>query len=147
MVSKEFQTRWADLDPNQHLRHTAYADYATHVRFSYLDEQGFSPQKFGELQIGPVILSEESKYLKEIKMGEVFSITAELLGLSENGSHWCIRHEVLNSSKKLAALLSLSGAWLDLKTRRLTAPPDDLVKVMKNLPRSKDYREILISKS
>lgn len=35
-----FIPRWADLDPNRHLRHTAYADYATPVRFSYLTENG-----------------------------------------------------------------------------------------------------------
>ena len=36
-----FDVRWADLDPNQHVRHTAYADYGTHVRMSWLASAGF----------------------------------------------------------------------------------------------------------
>ena len=35
-----FQVRWADLDPNFHLKNTAYSEYATQTRFAFLDDNG-----------------------------------------------------------------------------------------------------------
>lgn len=32
---KEFQVIWADMDPNRHMRHTAYNDYAAQLRVSF----------------------------------------------------------------------------------------------------------------
>ena len=29
LFTRSFEVRWADLDANRHLRHTAYLDYAT----------------------------------------------------------------------------------------------------------------------
>lgn len=42
----EFHVRWSDLDPNMHLRHTAYNDMCAATRFSYLESLGFTMAKF-----------------------------------------------------------------------------------------------------
>nr|WP_299046804.1 thioesterase family protein [uncultured Polaribacter sp.] len=31
-----FNTKWSDFDPNRHMRHTAYNDYAAEVRVRFL---------------------------------------------------------------------------------------------------------------
>ena len=40
-----YEIMWADLNPNVHQRHTAYADYATDVRFWFLADHGFTPHQ------------------------------------------------------------------------------------------------------
>jgi len=62
---KSFVVRWADLDPNRHLRHTAYNDYATQVRLSCLEENGFGAKKFLDLNFGPVMFREETRYVRK----------------------------------------------------------------------------------
>ncbi|MCP4204821.1 MAG: acyl-CoA thioesterase [bacterium] len=57
--AQTFHVRWADLDPNRHMRNTAYLDYATEVRFAYLAENGFPQARFAEDNFGPVIFREE----------------------------------------------------------------------------------------
>jgi acyl-CoA thioester hydrolase len=35
-----FNTKWSDFDPNRHMRHTAYNDYAAEVRVRFVFETG-----------------------------------------------------------------------------------------------------------
>ncbi|WP_414648539.1 acyl-CoA thioesterase, partial [Chitinimonas sp.] len=35
------EVRWADCDANQHVRHSAYADFCTHARIEWLRLHGF----------------------------------------------------------------------------------------------------------
>lgn len=37
VFEQEYHVRWSDLDPNMHMRHTAYADLCATTRFSYLE--------------------------------------------------------------------------------------------------------------
>jgi len=52
--SYTFQTRWADMDPNGHLRHTAYNDYAAQVRINFLNEFDLPIHKLLQMGIGPI---------------------------------------------------------------------------------------------
>lgn len=42
----EFTTKWSDFDPNRHMRHTAYNEYAAEVKIRYFAEHNFSIQEF-----------------------------------------------------------------------------------------------------
>ena len=41
-----FATKWSDFDPNRHMRHTAYNEYAAEVRVRYFTAQKFSIEEF-----------------------------------------------------------------------------------------------------
>ena len=56
---RRFQVGWNNLDANAHMANTAYLEMAANVRIMYFDSAGFSAESFRELQIGPVIKSEE----------------------------------------------------------------------------------------
>lgn len=139
---RQYEIRWADLDPNSHMRGSAYADYAVEVRMRYLMEQGFSPQRFAELGFGPVILREENRYLREIQIGETIRINFLGAGMSPDAASWMVQHEFYKSNGKLAAVLKLEGGWLDLHQRRLIAPPEELARLMQNLARTGDFKEL-----
>ncbi len=132
---KTFEVRWADLDPNRHLRHTAFSDYATHVRFSYLAENGFGAEVFEAQQFGPVIFRETAEYRAEVVMGDRIHVDFTVGEISRSGRRWTVHHTVRKDDGTVAAFLTLEGGWLDLERRRLRTPPDELFVLLERLPR------------
>jgi len=60
-----FKTKWSDFDPNRHMRHTAYNDYAAEVRVRYFQEHGLSINEFAKLNIGPILLKKKLLFTKK----------------------------------------------------------------------------------
>ncbi|MDE2233970.1 MAG: acyl-CoA thioesterase [Gammaproteobacteria bacterium] len=140
---RSFQVRWADLDPNGHLRHSAYMDYAAQTRVSYLHDCGFTRERFQELHLGPILFREDTRYLHEVRANETITVTAELSGLSANGKHWRMRHQILKADGTLASVIDVQGAWLDLVSRRTVQAPVELLTALRRLPHSRDYAEFI----
>lgn len=85
---KNFEVRWADVDPNMHLRHLALLDYTDQVRVDYFDSKGFSFLNFRKLKIGPVIFKVTASYREEIHLSETMTIHCKLDHLSDNYRKW-----------------------------------------------------------
>jgi acyl-CoA thioester hydrolase len=128
--SQTYTVRWAELDPNGHMRHSAYADFAADQRVQWLASHGFDIKRFTELQMGPILFREETKYLKEIHAGEQIRVEGRLLGGAPDGSRWTIEHTIYKADGRVAATVTVDGAWLDLARRKLTVPPADLAAVL-----------------
>ena len=62
----EFATKWSDFDPNRHMRHTAYNDYAAEVRIRYFSVAGFPVDEIAKDNIGPILFTEHTSFRKEI---------------------------------------------------------------------------------
>jgi len=139
---KTFEIRWSDLDPNRHLRHSAYADFATHVRIRYLAENGFPLSRLQELAFGPVITLEEIRYLREVDAEERVAVDFRVAGLAPRAAAYALRHDVRRSDGILAATLRIEGGWLDLATRRLRDPPVELAALLEGLERTEDFSEL-----
>ncbi|MBJ2174871.1 thioesterase family protein [Aureibaculum sp. A20] len=143
-----FKTRWSDFDPNRHLRHTAYNDYAAESRVRYLNEHNFGMDRFQKENIGPILFKEETTFYREVNLGEDITIELFLEGLSENGERFKFLHKIYREDGVLAAEIIVLGAWLDLTKRKLIQPPADMVKTFKELTKSENFEEIpLKSKS
>ncbi|MBD2714999.1 thioesterase family protein [Microvirga sp. STR05] len=143
---KTFTVRWADMDPNVHMRHSAYTDYAAQVRLDFLADQGFSMHRFAELGIGPILFREDTRFLKEIHLSETIRVTAELGGLNADGSRWRIVHTLYKADGREAAVVAVDGAWLDLKLRKLTVPPPELTATFTEMTRHASYADIVREK-
>jgi acyl-CoA thioester hydrolase len=141
-----FPTKWSDFDPNRHMRHTAYNEYAAEVRIRYFAEHHFSIEEFTKHNIGPVLFTEETSFRKEIHIGEDISVNIKLSGLSENNERWKIIHEVFNEVGELSAVIKVYGAWIDLTKRKLTVPPEAAQHLFFNAEKSDDYEEIILKK-
>ena len=46
------QIRWSGLDPNYHLRHSVYYDWAALCRISFLNEKGLTMPVMQRLRVG-----------------------------------------------------------------------------------------------
>jgi len=131
--------RWADLDPNGHVRHSVYYDYGAQARVSYLDQTGFGIAWMARHGIGPVLFREEAHFFRELRLGDELLIDVRLAGLSEDRRKWSMRHRITRGDE-LCATLDLDGAWLDLKARKLAPPPAELLEKFAALPRTEDFR-------
>jgi acyl-CoA thioester hydrolase len=141
------EIRWADLDANGHLRHSAYLDLGAQARVTYLKSGGYSIARFHELGIGPILFTETTRYLKEIRATETVTVDVWLVGLSANDKHWALRHHIYRHDGELSCTLDCRGAWFDSRARKVIAMPEELHALMAAPPRTDDYAEIIASRS
>ena len=134
--SVEFKTRWADFDANIHMRHTAYNDYAAELRLRFFKEHNITVKDFTKESVGPILFEENTKFLREVHMGTDISVNLKVIGLSNKGERWKIQHEVFNEAGKLAAVIKVYGAWIDLTKRKLTAPPKEAFPMFEKAERT-----------
>lgn len=139
---ERFPIRWSDMDANRHVRNTIFSELATHTRFRMLEANGFPQARFEALRFGPVMFREEIRYRRELVFGEEATVNVLFAGLSEDGSQWRVHQEVARGDGKQAAILTIDGAWIQLDTRRLVAPPPELLELLRGLPRTGDFEEL-----
>ena len=142
-----FTSRWADFDPNNHMRHSAYTDYAAEARVRMFNEYGLNLTEFNKLNIGPILFREETIFRREIRLSEDISVEVFLKGISENGERFKFSHKIFKTEGSLAAEVEIYGAWLDLKTRKLTKPPKIVMEALKDIERTEDFENIPLSRS
>jgi acyl-CoA thioester hydrolase len=63
--------------------------------------------------------------------------------MRSDASRWSIRHEFRNQDNELCATLTLDGAWMDTKLRKIADPtPQIAADTFNKMPKSEDF-EIL----
>lgn len=140
-VFYEGQVLWSQIDANQHMRHSAYADFAAQARLTMLESLGLKPVTLFKFNIGPVLFREELLYLREVVMNDHLKVTAELTRSRSGGSRWSIRHEIFRGDGIKAAIVNVDGAWIDMEKRKLAELPEELSTLFMMTPRSSDYIE------
>jgi acyl-CoA thioester hydrolase len=124
----EVQVRWSDIDPNVHLRHSVYYDFAASCRIAFLEKFGLSTGTMQRLRIGPILFREECMFKKEIRLNLV------LVKARADYSRWTIRHNIFKNGDALSAIIMVDGAWLDTTLRKLAAPPQEVKDVFSMMP-------------
>lgn len=127
----EYTIRWAELDPNGHVRHSAYADFAADQRVQWLASLGYDQRRFAELRLGPILFREETVFKRELHSGERIRVDGHLTKSTPDGGRWTIEHHIYKTGGELAATVTVDGAWLDLDRRKLTLPPTELREAMR----------------
>ncbi len=130
----EIEVRWADVDQNVHLRHSAFYDYGTHARIRFFQATGYDSKKMNALHFGPVLFKEECSFLKEVGLEDTLTVNMLKGSVSEEGGRWTIHHELFNQQGQKVAHITVKGAWLHLLERKLTLPPAALAKALHDLP-------------
>ena len=141
-----FITRWSDFDPNSHMRHTAYNDYAAESRVRLFDNYGLSLKEFNKFHIGPVLFQEKTNFLKEIAMGEDITVEVLLLGSSAGGERFKFLHNIYRGDGKLSAQIEIFAAWMDLTKRKLTIPPAIIIDVFEQMTKTDEFEIITLNK-
>lgn len=141
--NKQFDVIWADMDPNRHMRHTAYNDYAAQVRLDFMEDNGIGFEEMEKLMLGPVLFREETRYKSEVRLGERITVDLQIAGLSSDGERWKMVHQIFKRDGTLSAVITVEGAWIDMVKRKLKRPPQELVDKLNELPKTADFQEIV----
>ncbi|MBE7173769.1 MAG: thioesterase family protein [Williamsia sp.] len=139
---KEVEIRWADLDPNFHVRHSAYYDWGASARISFLQQNGLPVRLMQEHGFGPVIFREECVFKRELGIQDAVQINLSLYRARSDYYKWTIRHTIYKNRDVVAAIITLDGAWLDTRKRKLTIPPAEVHETFGNMPRDKEFEWI-----
>jgi len=139
MFEHRFVAGWGDMDFNAHMRNTAYLDRGADTRMLFFAAHGFPMAEFKRRAIGPVVMRDEIDYRAEIGLLEGFIATLALAGLADDGSRFVMHNEFTRDDGKLAVRLRSTGGWLDLRERRLIAPPPELFDALQQLARTADF--------
>ena len=140
--AKEFIAGWGMMDFNGHLANTAYLDLAADVRMAFFAAHGFPPGEFRRLGIGPVVKKDEVEYFREVGLHDVVTVTHAAAAMSVDGSRFILENEVWSATGERAARVRTTGGWLDLRARRLTAPPPALLAALQRVPRAATFTVI-----
>lgn len=133
--------RWADLDPNRHVRNSAYPEVFVEIRMQLFKEAGFTMRTLGEMQIGPVVLQEHTYYLKEVLGDHEVYIDIQLNGMTEDQRYWKFAQHLYNHNGVLCTYHEFVFAVMDLKERQIILPPEGMLHTFLELPRT-DHFEI-----
>jgi acyl-CoA thioester hydrolase len=136
--SQPIALRWADLDPNGHVRHSVYYDWGAMVRVAYLEQKGVGLGWMAQNGIGPVLFREEARFLRELRFGDQVHMDLWLAAASPDGRKWRMRHRLVKGAE-VAATIEVDGAWLDLRARKIVAPPEALVQAFAGVSRTDDF--------
>jgi acyl-CoA thioester hydrolase len=140
--TREFLAGWGTMDFNAHMANTAYLDLAADVRMAFFAEHGFPPSEFRRLAIGPVIRKDELEYRREVGLHDSITVTYALLAMSPDAARFVVENEFLLADGELAAVVRSTGGWLDLRARKLVAPPAALRDAFSQVPHAPSYTEL-----
>lgn len=140
MYLKKFEIRWSDMDANRHLANAAYLNFMSHTRMSFLMELGFDQASMAKEQIGPVVFYEHLYYFKEVFPGKPIKVSMEITGMSEDGKFFEFLHNFYNHKGENFAHCEMMGAWMDLKTRKLTALTNDFLFSFSGAEKAETFR-------
>jgi acyl-CoA thioester hydrolase len=141
MYQKTLVAGWGDMDYNAHMRNTAYLDKSADVRMMYFADCGFPMAEFARLQLGPVVRKDVVEYFREINLLDEIEVTIEMAGLSADASRMLLRNEFYRKGT-LAARVTSTAGWFDLKNRKLICPPPNLAQPLRDMSRTADFIEL-----
>lgn len=104
--------------------------------------QGRYAKEFRRLALGPVIRKDELEYFREVGLHETVTITYAALAMSADGSRFVVENEIWSATGERAATVRSTGGWLDLRARKLVAPPATLLSAFMQVPRSPNVSEL-----
>lgn len=139
MYTKQFEIRWSDVDANRHLRNSAYIDYMSHTRMSFLMENGLDAIQLVEYNLGPVAFYEHMYYFREVFPGKPVMVSLQLKGISDDGMYFMFLHNFYDHKGRNFARCEMMGAWIDLDTRKLSGLPRELYDKFNTFDKTDDF--------
>lgn len=135
----EGKVLWSQIDSNNHLRHSAYADFGAQARIEILNKLGFDAKVFAKLNVGPILFREELIYLREIAPGDTVKVTCEMTSCRKDGSRYSFVQAIYRGDGIQAAQINIQGAWIDIEKRKLTGLPQEWADKFMHIPKTKDF--------
>ena len=131
--------RWADLDPNYHVRHSVYYDWGATLRLEFMAEYGLTYGAMQAMHFGPILFREEAIFKREVRPGDVMTMNVLVTKFRRDYSRFSFRHELTRADGVLCAVINVDGAWIDTQLRKLTVPPAVVARMVEEGPKAVDF--------
>lgn len=138
-MKTQISVRWSDIDPNFHLRHSTYYDFAAQMRTEVLMQMGITMEKMEEAHFSPVLFREECIFRNEIRFGDNIFLTLKMTRLRKDFTHFSMQHEFLREDGTLCAVINIDAGWVDTRKRKLTPPPAIAQEALFSLPKTENF--------
>ncbi len=118
------------LDMFGHVNNAIYLQLFEEARWDFITQRGYGLNKILECRKGPVVLEAHLKFLKEIKLREVVSITFKPLEeLTPATRISKMNQKMIKANGDIACELNISFGFFDLNERRLIRPTPDWISI------------------
>lgn len=131
MFLHKLSVRWNDLDANRHLANSSYVAFCADARMAFMRDNKMGLTQLNRWGIGPVILHERYSFFKEILADQDVLVSVEISGASEDAAIYEFTHKFYLPDGTHCCTATALGVWIDMMLRKTTAPPDDILEVMK----------------
>lgn len=124
--------RGYELDINGHLNQAVYLQYAEHARWELLRAGGLPGEKMVAAGIGPVVLEQTVKYLRELHLGDEVAVSCEFEWTG--GKIFRMRQQIAKLDGTVSAEIDVVSGILDLAARKLVADPGAALRAVADSP-------------
>lgn len=115
-----FLVRESHLDTFGHMNNATYLSLFEEARWEMITQKGFGLSEIKSRKLGPVILSCEVKFAREVLLREQMTITTELLDY--RGKIGRLMQKMLKPNGEVACEATFTFGLFDLKERKLIDP-------------------------
>jgi acyl-CoA thioester hydrolase len=115
----ELKVRFYELDPYDHVNHTAYFGYFETARVEALDSIGWAIQRLKELGVHIVVTDMKARFLTPAVSGDVLAIATEVFEIGRASSRW---RQAMSRGEDTVAELEVRGATIDVDGRPCRFP-------------------------
>ena len=115
------------FDTFGHLNNAKYLELYEQARWDLLNQRGYTLETIRRLQQGPVILSIQIDFRRELTAPMPIRITTEML--SYIGKIFVLEQKMLDGEDIVCSKCTLKGGLFDLRQRNLVAPNQQWLKV------------------
>ncbi|MEU6586307.1 acyl-CoA thioesterase [Nocardia sp. NPDC046763] len=124
--------RGYELDINGHLNQAVYLQYAEHARWELLRAGGLPGEKMVAAGIGPVVLEQTVKYLRELHLGDEVAVSCEFEWTG--GKIFRMRQQIVKLDGTVSAEIDVVSGILDLAARKLVVDPGAALRAVADSP-------------
>ena len=116
----ELRTRFYELDPYEHVNHTAYFGYFEAGRVEALAEAGYGLDVMKKAGFQIVLIEATARFLMPAGLHETLVVTTSVVEVTRATSLW---HQDMHRGSDLLATLDVKAAFTNLAGRPIR-PPD-----------------------
>jgi YbgC/YbaW family acyl-CoA thioester hydrolase len=113
------RVRFYELDPYDHVNHTAYIGYFETGRVEALQEMGFGIDVMKQAGYQIVLIELQARFHASATLQDLLSVSTEVVEVGRATSGW---HQELRKGEELIATLDVKGAFTNLSGRPVRPP-------------------------
>ena len=120
LATCEMNVEQKHIDSFGHVNNAAYLTLYEEARWRLIADKGFSMTDIVRTQQGPVVLEANVKFMRELKAGDVITITTSIL--SYEGKIGRMGQKMIKADGAVASEAEFVFGLFDLKARKLLEP-------------------------